>query len=83
MSCASCGHVFATEDEVPFKVRTKPAIFSDSDAPRAIQLFEDDEMGRACLHCKHYVVNPFTQRCGKHNRVVEATDICGDFEGKE
>ena len=27
-----------------------------------------------------YVVNPFTQRCGLHNRVVQATDYCDDFE---
>ena len=83
LSCATCGHVYASEEQVPFKNRAKPRIFADEDAPRIPTIFRDDEKGQACLHCRHYVVNPFTQRCGKHNRVVEATDVCGDFERKE
>lgn len=83
LSCASCGHVFASEAEVPFKRRARPQVFGEDDAPRVPSIFRDEEKGRACLHCKHYVVNPFTQRCGKRNRIVEATDVCDDFETKE
>jgi len=43
-------------------------------------IFAEDEKGRNCRYCKHYVVNPFTQRCGLHGRTVEATDTCEDFQ---
>ena len=79
LSCAACGHVFASEAEVPYKDRSGPKVFSDSDKPKALHLFADDEKGRNCRHCEHYVVNPFTQRCGLHFKKVLATDICDDF----
>jgi hypothetical protein len=28
-------------------------------------------------------VNPFTQRCGLHQRAVKATDYCDDFDPRE
>lgn len=83
LSCAACGHVYASEAEVPFKGRARPSIFDESDKPQTRVVFHNDEKGRMCGHCRHYVVNPFTQRCGKHNRVVEATDGCDNFATKE
>lgn len=80
LSCASCGHVYSDESQVPFKSGRKPKIFDDSDKVREISVFRDEEKGKACRYCKHYVVNPFTQRCGKHHRAVEATDLCFDFD---
>ena len=80
LSCAACGHVFASEAEVPAGGPARPRVFDDADAPKAVRLFEDAEKGRFCRYCRHYVVNPFTQRCSRHNRLVEATDACGDFE---
>jgi len=82
LSCAGCGHVYASEADVPFAGPARPRVFGDDDAPKAVKLFAAEELGRACLYCRHYTVNPFTQRCGKHNRVVEATDVCDDFEKK-
>ena len=82
LSCANCGHVFASEAEVPFKGPTRPRIFDDADRPRNVDVFRDDPRGRMCRYCRHYVVNPFTQRCGRHCRSVEATDGCADFEAK-
>ncbi len=82
LSCAACGHVYASEADVPFKGPARPRIFGDDDAPKAVRVFRDEEKGRACSYCRHYTVNPFTQRCSRHNRVVEATDVCGDFERK-
>lgn len=81
--CSSCKHVFPSEDQVPFKTRAKPSLFSDADKLRTIDIFAGDEKGRNCRHCKHYVVNPFVQRCGLNNRLVQATDLCDRFERKE
>jgi hypothetical protein len=80
LSCLSCGHVFAGEEDVPFKERSGPAVFDESDRSSAVDVFDESEKGRTCRHCRHYVVNPFTQWCGQHHREVEATDSCDDFD---
>lgn len=77
--CVSCGHEFAGEEEAPFKEKKTTSVFSSDDAPKKAEVFHDDEKSRNCRHCKHYVVNPFIQRCGLHQKPVEATDICDDF----
>ncbi len=82
LACASCGHEYASEDEVPFKQKATPRVFDASDAPRTIKVFRENEAEDLCRHCKHFVVNPFLQRCGKHGKLVEATDSCRDFEKK-
>lgn len=79
LTCACCGHEYASEDEVPFKGPSKSAVFDESDAPDSIDPFKNDERGRLCRYCKHYLVNPFTQKCGLHMRLVEATDSCEAF----
>lgn len=80
--CAACGHVYPSEKDVPFKAGKKPSIFGDDDAPKKVDIFKEDEKGRNCRYCKHYLVNPFTQRCGLHFKEVQATDCCADFERK-
>lgn len=80
LSCAGCGHVFAGEAEVPFVGRPPPRVFDAAERPRRVDVFAADEKGRFCRYCVHYIVNPFTQRCGLHFRVVQATDACADFE---
>jgi hypothetical protein len=80
LKCAACGHEFAAESEAPAPLKPRPSIFDESDAPRAIHVFDEDEKGRLCRYCRHFIVNPFTQRCGRHQKVVEATDSCSDFE---
>ena len=83
LKCASCGHEYAAESEVPFKQKNAVAVFNESDAPRKVVVFHEDEKGRTCCYCLHYVVNPFVQRCGLHRRLVEATDFCDKFDVKK
>jgi DNA-directed RNA polymerase subunit RPC12/RpoP len=80
LRCAACGHEYASEAEVPFKGPARPRVFDESDAPKAVQVFASEEKGRFCRYCRHYVINPFTQRCSLHNRGVESTDACAEFE---
>ncbi len=82
--CTACGHVFDPADAP--RPRTEsgvPRLFTEADKPDPVQLFAADELGRCCRHCRHFVVNPFTQRCGLHNRVTQATDLCFDFEAAD
>ncbi len=82
LTCAACGYEYASEADVPFKQRRAPRVFDTSDAPKTVRVFRDEEKGRLCRYCRQYVVNPFTQRCARHRRFVEATDSCEDFEPK-
>lgn len=80
LTCLSCGHAYASEGEVPFKQKRGPAVFSETDRSAPVTVFEGEEKGRNCRHCANYVVNPFTQRCSLHDREVQATDVCDDFQ---
>jgi rubredoxin len=82
LSCSSCGHEFETEEDVPFKERKAAAVFSDEDRSPDLHVFEEGEV-QICRHCRHYVINPFTQWCGVHKKEVEATDTCKAFDRKE
>jgi len=91
LSCAACGHEYASEEDVPFKGRSTSSIFGEEDRPRRPEVFAEEdrsrrpevfaaaERGRNCRHCRHYLLNPFTQRCGLHQKEVRATDVCDDF----
>lgn len=83
LKCSSCGHEYENDEAVPFKRKPAIRLFTDDDASPAIRVFTDDEKGRICRYCEHYVVNPFTQKCGLHIKTVEATDTCSDFERRE
>ena len=63
--CASCGHEYASEADVPFKQQAKPAIFTEADKLKKVDVFRGDDKGHICRYCTHYTVNPFTQRCGR------------------
>lgn len=80
--CTSCGHEYNGEAGVPFKTAKRSSVFTESDRSRKVEVFREDEKGCTCRHCKHYLVNPFTQRCGVHFKEVQATDSCPDFEPK-
>lgn len=82
LTCSSCGHEYASEAEVPFTLRATPKIFDDSERPRTVKVFRENEADRLCRHCKNFVVNPFLQRCGLNGHLVEATDTCRNFEKK-
>ena len=81
LTCALCGHAFASEAEIPFK-DNRPKVFTEDDRPRPVQVFREDEKGRMCRYCAEYVVNPFLQRCGLHKCEVQATDTCPHFTPK-
>jgi len=80
LSCASCGHVYADESEIPFKELTDQKVFTDADRPESVHIFSEDENKRFCRYCEHYVVNPFIQWCGIKKAEVQATDICEQFK---
>jgi hypothetical protein len=54
------------------------------EVPRAQNPFGAADTGpvRICRHCRHYVVNPYTQKCMLHDREVTAVDTCADFTAK-
>ncbi len=80
--CISCGHAYADEAAVPFKIRRAASLFTEADRSKQVEIFRSDEKGHNCRHCRHYVKNPFIQRCALHNREVEATDLCDQFDPK-
>jgi len=78
LSCASCGHVFPSSEDVPYKHAAKISIFTDADRSASVKVF-DETAAPFCRHCVNYVVNPFTQWCGLHRKEVAATDHCDQF----
>jgi hypothetical protein len=80
LNCAACGHVYASEAEVPFKTKTQSKLFDQSELDTKPEVFKPDETARLCRLCAHYVVNPFIQRCVFLGKEVEATDSCGNFK---
>lgn len=82
LSCAACGHEFASEADVPFKDRREVQVFTDADRSKTVDVFAADEKGRICRYCANYLVNPFTQYCSLHKKEVEATDTCSSFAPK-
>ena len=82
LTCLACGHEYASEAEVPFNTKRVPKVFDASDAPRTVKVFKQNEADRLCRYCKHFVVNPFLQRCALRGMLVEATDTCERFERK-
>ena len=79
LTCTACGHVYAKEEDVPFKGKNTIKVFSDSDRSEQVKVFKEDENARLCRHCANYVVNPFMQWCARHKKEVEATDTCPQF----
>lgn len=80
LACASCGHIFDSEEEIPFRQARIAEVFTEADRSLEPQVFEDGEADRLCRYCRHYVVNPFMQWCGRLRKEVEATDTCPHFE---
>lgn len=82
LKCSSCGAVVEM-DTVTAPAPSRPSIFSEEDLPRPPRVFDGDETPHFCRRCRHYVVNPFRQWCGRHRRDVAATDTCDQFEARE
>ena len=80
LKCSSCGHVYASEAEVPFKShKAEPQIFTEADRSAKVEVFYEGENKRICRYCADYTVNPFTQFCATHKKEVQATDTCENF----
>ena len=83
-ACGDCGHRYPDEASVPYVDTSGPRIFTDADRSPDVSIFSSDDAERNCRHCRHYIVNPFIQRCGLHHREVAASDLCDDFSpGKD
>ena len=83
LNCASCGHRFVSEEEVPFKMKSQANLFDRSELDARPDVFNPEEAQRLCRFCAHYVVNPFIQRCALKRKEVEATDSCAHFKKPE
>ena len=82
--CTACGHRYPSRAETPFVAAAgRPQVFTEADKPKAAQVFAADERRHCCGWCRHFIVNPFNQRCGLSNREVEATDVCDRFSALE
>lgn len=82
--CTGCGFRYPSEEETPFlEKEKKPSIFTEDDLPEKLSVFDDSERRHCCSWCKHFVVSPFSQRCGLTNTYAAATDLCVRFEKKE
>jgi len=82
--CTACGARYASAEETPFvPTSSRPSVFTDADKPLAPSVFADAERQHSCGWCTHFVVSPFSQRCGLSNKETQATDLCVRFEKKE
>ena len=77
--CIECGQTYDPDGDVPYQEKRASSIFGAGDLTPVEDVFAGDEKGRNCRYCKHYIVNPFTQRCGLTQKIVESTDGCGEF----
>ena len=75
--CTGCGHVLSG-GSAPIRPEA-PTLFDEEDRAPVPEVFRDEERGRLCRYCRHYVVNPFRQWCAEHEREVEATESCDRF----
>jgi len=81
--CTGCGARYASAAETPFAAAdARPRVFTEQDQPARPVVFREEERRHSCGWCRHFVVNPFAQRCGLTNRHTEATDLCVHFESK-
>jgi hypothetical protein len=81
--CTACGHRYASRESTPFvTAERRPRVFTDQDKPDPTRVFRADERRKCCGWCRHFVVNPFNQRCGLTNRDMQATDLCIRFAPK-
>lgn len=81
--CTVCGYETGDAPSAAPKADPLAGLFSDDDLPEKPQVFAGDENQTMCRYCMHYVVNPFRQRCMVHERDVDATDTCPDFEAAD
>ncbi len=83
--CSDCGEeqqapvMPVAPAAAPPPKRTLPSLFDESDRPVEFRLADEGDSRHMCRHCKHYLVNAFTQRCALTLTEVKATDSCPQF----
>lgn len=83
-TCSECGQVSEAGRRNAEKKDPLAALFGEDAVPEKLELFDvEAETARLCRKCAHYVIHPFTQRCGLHDREVSATDSCPQFQNQE
>ncbi|MDF3128120.1 hypothetical protein P0Y35_02805 [Kiritimatiellaeota bacterium B1221] len=81
LKCSGCGHLSAHKTAPAAKVDPLAALFGEDAEVEKVSLFDvDAETACLCRKCAHYVIHPFTQRCGLHDREVSATDSCDQWQ---
>ncbi|MGA0333300.1 MAG: hypothetical protein ACO3NW_05035 [Kiritimatiellia bacterium] len=81
--CTVCGTESQASAPPPRKADPLAALFGEGRAEKKPDLFDvEAETARLCRKCTNYVLHPFTQRCGLHDKEVAATDSCEQFEAK-
>lgn len=65
-TCPFCGYEFGEAEPEKVKERVPGWI-------------HDRGLKRVCHRCRHYVVNPFVQKCGLTGEEVDALDNCSQF----
>ena len=79
--CSGCGTVSTSKTSSAPKIDPLVELFGDEPTEEKSSLFDvEAETAKLCRKCAHYVIHPFTQRCGIHDREVSATDSCDQFE---
>lgn len=78
--CSACGAEAGNGSMAAPAADPLADLFGEDARPQGLSLFDvEAETGRLCRKCRHYVIHPFTQRCGLYDKEVSATDSCGDF----
>ena len=86
--CALCGQQLIPEKEAPQASEKETRLdrlsqLLGGEKIRKVTLAPDEEDGHFCLHCTHFLTNPFVCRCGLTFKEIEATDSCSDFEAAD
>ena len=84
LNCSSCGFIYLSDDDVPFKKKADdPVIFTDADRSAVVDVFDEGESSKLCRYCANYIINPFTQFCSIRKKEVQSTDTCPQFKPAE
>ncbi len=79
LSCLSCGHVFGSEAEVPFKQKHAPSVFSREDAAAPVKIFQG-EGGPPLPPLRGLRGQSLCPALRPAGKIVEATDSCEFFQ---
>jgi len=89
LACAACSAKIADikpeEEKTAFpkekSISSLESLFGEKHASGPKLEASEDEKA-FCRDCKNYIVHPFMNRCGLHNKEVNPMDDCPDFVKK-